>query len=59
LDGEQRKAELRAAAGVSNGVDPGSPRAPAAPNIGPFASGDNRSVSQFMRDVDNAYRGQL
>jgi hypothetical protein len=55
LDGK-RAAELRAAARVSNGVDPGPPRN-VSPCIGtPFSGGDNRSVSQFMRDVDNAYR---
>jgi hypothetical protein len=56
LDAEQRKAELRAASRVSNGVDPGPPR-PHYPNIGsPFSGGDNRSISQWQRDCDAAYR---
>lgn len=61
---EAQKAELaaqrRRAARVSNGVDPGPP-APPRPNYsyGPMpgdSSNDSRSISQFMRDCDAAYR---
>jgi hypothetical protein len=56
LDKEERAAQLRAAARISNGVDPGPPRLHT-PNIGsPISAGDNRSISQFQRDCDSAYR---
>jgi hypothetical protein len=60
IDGK-RAAELRAAARVSNGVDPGPPRnvSPCigSPFLGGGGGGDNRTISQWQRDVDNAYRG--
>jgi hypothetical protein len=58
LDKAERSAQLRQQARVSNNIDPGPPPANVSPCIGsPFSGGgDNRSISQFMRDIDNAYR---
>jgi hypothetical protein len=52
LDPAQRAAELRAAARVSNNVDPGPP---AAPRVN-YNNPDNESISAFNRRVDAAYR---
>jgi hypothetical protein len=61
MNAEQRAeqaVERRAAARISNNIDPGPPRT-ASPCIGsPFVGGggDSRSISQFQRDVDAAYK---
>jgi hypothetical protein len=59
IDKAERSAQLRQQARISNNTDPGPARIPS-PCIGsPFlgGGGDNRSISQFQRDIDNAYRG--
>jgi hypothetical protein len=59
IDGEKRAADLRAKARMSNDDTEPSPVQTPRPNVAPLIGSDSRSISQFQRDVDAAYRGHL